>query len=114
MGSKAILIALSMICTSEVPWTARAEASSSYSTSPSAYTSLRRSSGWARICSGDMYAYLPLIIPVRVWCVAVAAFAMPKSISFTVPAVPRRMFCGLTSRCTRPSGAPSVVVAPCA
>ena len=47
--------------------------------------SLRRSSGLPRICSGVMYAFLPLTVPVRVREFAPRAFAMPKSSSFTVP-----------------------------
>ena len=38
---------------------------------------------------------------------ATAALATPKSTSFTMPSYVTRMFCGETSRCTRPSELPS-------
>ncbi len=82
-------------------------ASSSHSTMPSENTSLRPSSGDAVVCSGDMYAYLPLTWPglVRSSVIA-AALAMPKSHSLTTPSYDTIKFAGDTSRWTRPIGPP--------
>jgi hypothetical protein len=54
---------------------------------PSANTSLRRSDGELPVhCSGDMYEALPFSAPACVTsCVFTAAFAMPKSTTFTWP-----------------------------
>ena len=68
--------------------------------------SLRRSTGLARHCSGDMYANFPFSVPS---CVRVrwnAHFAMPKSDTFTAPSYETSTFDGETSRCTIPSGSP--------
>ena len=46
---------------------------------------------------------LPLIVPDSVSLTRCTAFATPKSTSFTPPEVVRKMFCGDTSRWTRPS-----------
>ena len=88
---------------SESRWNSRGSTSISYITTASANTSLRRSSGLPRICSGHMYAFLPLTVPVRVREFAPRAFAMPKSSSFTVPSAVTMMFGGDTSRWTTPS-----------
>ena len=89
---------------SESRWNSRRIASISYITTASANTSLRRSSGLPRICSGDMYAFLPLTVPVRVREFAPRALAMPKSSSFTTPSPHTMMLGGDTSRWTSPSG----------
>ena len=79
----------------------------SHRTIPMEKTSARRSISAPRACSGAMYASLPLRMPVSVSVTLTAAFAMPKSTSFTVPSKVTRMFCGLTSRWTISSGTPS-------
>ena len=66
-----------------------------------------------------MYAHLPRIAPVVVSSLPVSgrisvAFAIPKSTSFVWPLNVTRMFSGVTSRCTRPSGVPSVSQSRCA
>ena len=77
--------------------------SSSHITIASENTSLRPSSGAAIVCSGDMYAYLPLTWPGWVsWFVSDAAFAIPKSHSLTTPSYDTMRFAGDTSRCTSP------------
>ena len=43
-----------------------------------------------------------MTIPERVTGTASAAFAMPKSVSFTMPSLRTRMLPGLTSRWTKP------------
>ena len=58
---------------------------SSNSTTPSEKMSLRRSTVSPRHCSGDMYPIFPFIVPAVVSWLRVAAFAMPKSVSFTAP-----------------------------
>jgi hypothetical protein len=45
---------------------------------------------------------VPITIPDRVTGTAFAAFAIPKSVSFTLPSTRMRMLPGLTSRCTKP------------
>src|SRR5690606_41864603 len=50
---------------------------------PSANTSVRRSTFAATHCSGDMYANLPLIVPAFVLVSRSSARAMPKSTTFT-------------------------------
>lgn len=39
---------------------------------------------------------------------------MPKSVSFTAPSTDTSTLCGVTSRCTTPSGVPSVSRCSCA
>ncbi len=99
---------------SESRWNSRLIDSISYITTASAKMSLRRSSGLPRICSGDMYAFLPLTVPVRVREFAPRALAMPKSSSFTIPSAHTMMLGGDTSRCTTPISWPSVPRASCA
>ena len=61
-------------------------------------------------CSGDMYAGVPITMPVRVRCEPIAlppvSFAMPKSSSFTKsrsrPRCKRMMLSGFRSRWTIP------------
>ncbi len=79
---------------------------------PSEKMSARRSTVLAlRICSGDMYAGVPMVVPLRV-VVAVApasslmSFASPKSLTFgTRPrsVMAHRMFAGLRSRWISPA-----------
>ncbi len=76
--------------------------------------SVRRSTFFPADCSGDMYEYLPLSTPERVTVAWSAAFAMPKSTTFTPPSKVTRMFCGETSRWTMPSGLPVWSVFLCA
>ena len=67
------------------PRNSRCVVTISHSTIPSEKMSLRRSSDEPFACSGDMYEILPLSVPVRVRTELVAAFATPKSTSFTAP-----------------------------
>ena len=54
-----------------------------------------------------MQAGLPSIVPDRVAPVAATAFAMPKSLTLTVPSHDTSTLCGDTSRWTTISGLPS-------
>ena len=75
---------------------------------PSEKMSERPSSASPRSCSGDMYGYFPLTVPVRVLDEAPTALAIPKSRTLTTPSGVTSRFCGDTSRwttlVTRPSG----------
>ena len=95
-----------------LPWNSGRAHTSSNSTMPAANTSLRQSTGSPRACSGDMYAYLPLMTPSS--SSTSRARAIPKSTIFTLPSHDRRMFWGDTSRCTMPSGWPNSSVLRCA
>ena len=62
-----------------------------------------RVSTWRPVaCSGEMYSLVPSTVPV---CVRPTGTSMdraiPKSVTFTSP-LPRRTFCGFTSRWTSP------------
>ena len=81
---------------------------------PSANTSLRRSSGSPRHCSGDMYASLPLMTPTWVRTSRSLHLAIPKSMSLGTPSYESKMFCGETSRCTMPRGRPLMSHCRCA
>ena len=81
---------------------------------PSANTSLRRSTGRARHCSGDMYANLPFSVPSCVRVRWYAHFAMPKSETLTAPSYDTSTFDGETSRWTISSGSPPGPVRSCA
>jgi hypothetical protein len=88
----------------------------SNSTHPNAHTSVRRSTGLPRACSGLMYAAVPRMTPAYVARMlsvgdivrddAVASrssiFARPKSSTFTVPSGPTLMFAGFRSRWMTP------------
>jgi len=63
---------------------------------------------------GDMYAFLPLTVPVRVRELAPRALAMPKSRTFTRPSPHTMMFGGETSRWTTLRRTPSGPRASCA
>jgi hypothetical protein len=82
--------------------------SSSYSTTPSEYTSVRVSiaPGSPAACSGLMYASVPTSWPSIVWSVLAAsdsvARAIPKSSTFTAPAWSTRMLPGFRSRWITP------------
>ena len=67
-----------------------------------------------RICSGAMYASLPLIAPSCVTCERPRAFATPKSSTRAMPSVPTSTFWGDTSRCTSSSRSPCASLAWCA
>ncbi len=82
-------------------------ASISHKQTPADQMSARRSTSPPTACSGEMYPNLPLITPLSVFARRVAAFAIPKSSKRTLPSQDSRMFAGLTSRCTMPSGEPS-------
>src|SRR5207247_1180801 len=51
---------------SDAPTNGRRPASTSYSTTPKEKISLRASTAWPRVCSGDMYATVPTTTPARV------------------------------------------------
>ena len=73
--------------------------SSSNSTQPTAYTSLRASTASPRACSGDRYWAVPMTAAVCVtFWPSPSALAMPKSMTFTAPARLIMMLAGLTSR----------------
>ena len=74
--------------------------SRSYSTSPSAYTSVRSDTAIPGVrCSGAMYAG----VPVNEWrSASVLGIAMPKSLMRTNPSLSIRTFAGLRSRCSTP------------
>jgi hypothetical protein len=86
--------------------------SSSYSNTPNENTSVRASIARPRTCSGDMNPIVPTTCPASVGegSVAsplslvsrVAAFARPKSSTFTRPSTVTITFSGFTSRCTIP------------
>ncbi len=88
----------------------------SYTTAPSAHTSVRRSTGRPRACSGDMYAAVPTMTPIRVAAVMVAAseeapdagpasraLARPKSRTLTAPSFRTLTLAGLRSRWITPA-----------
>ena len=89
----------------------------SYTTAPNAHTSVRRSTGRPRACSGDMYAAVPRMTPIRVAAVArvgdasgspdagpaSSALARPKSSTLTVPSSRTLMLAGLRSRWITPA-----------
>ncbi len=60
--------------------------------------SLRASATSPRTCSGDIYAAVPSVVPVRVSCVAPSSRASPKSITFAWPLDSSMTFAGLMSR----------------
>ncbi len=76
----------------------------SYSTQPSEYTSERASTFSPLACSGDKYWAVPITAEVLVSLLPLSASAraMPKSITFTAPALLIMMFAGLTSRWMMP------------
>ncbi len=76
--------------------------------------SLRRSIGLPLHCSGDMYPYLPLIVPPTVLVARSSALAMPKSSTLTLPSKPTITFAGVTSRWTMLSGVPFLPLRSCA
>jgi hypothetical protein len=72
------------------------------STLPREKTSLGGPAGSPRSCSGDMYASVPITVPVVVRpVVASTARAMPKSM-IRGPSAARITLAGLRSRCTSP------------
>ena len=81
---------------------------------PTAHRSLRPSSDLPLACSGDMYAGVPLTSSDAVALLALRAFAIPKSETFTAPCHDRRTLCGETSRWTRPCGSPGLEGSSCA
>src|ERR1700724_1136586 len=100
----------------------------SYSTAPNEKMSLRPSTSFPSICSGDMYCIVPTIIPscvtgeLGIAAVTVTpltgpatGFANPKSSSFA-PVVVSITFPGFRSRCTTPLRCalsnPSAICAP--
>ena len=91
--------------------------SSSCSTHPSAYRSVLGVTWPPRTCSGDMYWYVPMGLPVAVSLVTSVRriAAMPKSSTFTVPSFATRMLLGFRSRwMTGTSCAYDSTVATCA
>jgi len=83
---------------------------------PTANTSLRRSMGSPRTCSGDMYPAVPRTRPAPVTSARVGALAAsssvavcsvslasPKSSTFAYPSEETMMFPGLRSRWTIPA-----------
>ena len=76
--------------------------SASWSITPTEKRSERASRWEAVACSGDMYAGVPMTLPVCVRRVIWLVFEMPKSATFTAPARVTITFCGLTSRWTMP------------
>ena len=95
-----------IVSASVFPTKRRSLVSSSQNTIIAAYVSVRRLTGSPRTCSGAMYAYFPFTALSRVEWSLPAALAMPKSTRRATPSAPTRMFCGETSRCTRPRGPP--------
>jgi hypothetical protein len=77
----------------------------SCSTIPVAKMSMRRSISFDTVCSGAMYANLPLSVPLLVSSTASppSAFAIPKSRIFTAPSYDSITFDGETSRWIMPS-----------
>ena len=75
----------------------------SKSTTPSAYTSVRPSTGSPFTCSGARYLTVPSIVPAWVLSGSSRILAMPKSVTSTRSSAQRRMFAGLMSRWTRPA-----------
>ena len=67
---------------------------------PSLSCSAAMSFGTTRM-SGK-HANLPFIFPKRMLLTRAVALAIPKSVMRAVPSTPMRMFCGETSRWTRP------------
>ncbi len=97
-------------CASLSPRNRRLPVSASQSTTDAAYTSVARETDPAS-CSGDMYESFPFTCPSFVVWSRPTALATPKSSTRAIPSVPTRMFCGVTSRCTRPRGSPALFVA---
>ena len=109
------LITAAKVSATVSPANARRPVTISYRTHPKAQTSVLRSAGFPRACSGLMYAAVPMITPI---CVAMAvsvgdsdgspsgfgssAFASPKSRTLTVPSSRTLMFAGLRSRWITP------------
>ncbi|MFO0626086.1 MAG: hypothetical protein U0325_10755 [Polyangiales bacterium] len=80
-------ITASTVAASEWRRNSRRPTVTSQSTTPAAQMSVRRSTRASRICSGDMYATLPLSSPVAVRSDAwVSDRATPKSTIFEMPA----------------------------
>ena len=73
---------------------------SSHSVTPSANTSVRRSTALPWACSGDMYASLPFTMPCVVDVMRSAARATPKSMIFGRPSYVTMTLVGLMSRWT--------------
>jgi hypothetical protein len=69
---------------------------------PSAYKSLRPSTGSARACSGERYSGVPMITPLTVMPVEPAERATPKSVMRASPSSLISTFAGFRSRCTTP------------
>ena len=67
---------------------------------------------WA--CSGDMYWAFPMSTSPSWFRIRFAAFAIPKSVSFTTPSVEIMMFLGETSRWTTLSRFPLLSAFRCA
>ena len=88
--------------------------SSSCAITPAANSRCARRARLPEIASGAMYASLPLTRPVCVRSCDDCAFAMPKSITLRCPRCVTSKFDGETSRCTIPSGWPSLVDRACA
>jgi hypothetical protein len=81
-----------------------APVSTSNSSRPAAYTSLRASALPRSTCSGDRYAAVPQVRSLlRLTVVAVIARASPKSATLIAPEGCSRTFSGLMSRCTSPA-----------
>ena len=65
----------------------------------------RASTSWPRACSGERYWAVPITAWVAVIALVASAIAraIPKSITFTMPASLIMMLPGLMSRCTIPA-----------
>ena len=98
-----------MVSVALVPGNGRRPVTSSNSTAPSPHTSVRASTATAeRICSGDMYAGVPISCCGSVIARSVVSvLEMPKSTTLTSAEPSRRRvtnrFDGLMSRCTMPA-----------
>ena len=104
MAGNCSFFCLKMTLYSASPSHGRVPVSISHATSPRLYTSERAFAGAPSICSGDMYAGVPMAAPVIVKRESNSLeCAMPKSLNNARP-VPTSMkiFSGFTSRCTTP------------
>ena len=113
-GSTRRLRTFSMTSSSFSALNSRCIVTSSQRQIPRQKMSARRSTSSPRTCSGLMYPNLPLMLPTWVRESLPAAFAMPKSMSFTSPSKDTMMFCGLTSRWTMETGLPPSSLRACA
>ena len=98
----------STVCRSFSPLNRRRPVSTSCSTMPQAKMSMRLSTSLPAVCSGAMYANLPLRVPRWVLPSSTepsppSALAMPKSSSLTAPSYDSITFDGETSRWIIPS-----------